>query len=207
MSPATKLLDVKYPQPSGGKTLNGNGVPVRLLMPPEEDPIADEATPQEPLMFHDLWAGIERVGSQAGTLLVTMFFHLVEFVTVCATSPMWRTSSLALVQAASTGVALFFQAQAAIVEKLSALPWGDLWRTGKKISKLAVCVGMDCADFFIGRILGVGIVFDILCACMCAALWGKRGWVAILEVVDITEQIDGFLPTCTLIALRCWNDE
>ena len=207
MSPSTHIRDVKYPQPSGGKTLNGNGIPVRLLIPPEEDQISAGATPQEKLRFHDTYARMEQSMTQLWAFILTMTFHLVEFVTVCATSPMWRTTSLALVQAASAVVALFSQAQAAIVEKLSALPWGDLWRTGKKILKLAVCMSTDVVDFFIGRVLGFGVLFDIGCACMCAALWGKRGWWGLLEVIDISEQIDGFVPTCSMIALRCWNDE
>ena len=48
---------------------------------------------------------------------------------------------------------------------------------------------------------------DLGCALIAAALWGKRGWWCLLEVLDITEQIDGFVPSCTLVALRSWNDE
>ena len=94
-----------------------------------------------------------------------------------------------------------------IAENLSALPWGKIWRTAKKTLKLGISMFLDFLDFTIGRLLGFGILFDIGCACICAALWGKRGWWAMWEVIDVTENLVDWLPTCTIIALRCWNDE
>lgn len=85
-------------------------------------------------------------------------------------------------------------------------PAAGLWRTVKKCFKLGVCLMLDILDFTVGRILGFGIVFDIGCALIAVALWGHKGWWALLEVVDITEQLDGFVPTCTIIALTAWND-
>jgi hypothetical protein len=208
MSPATKLLDVKYTQPPGREPTSGNGVPVRLLMPPEEPLTSDGATRQEPLRFHDRWAAIEQFGSQAGTFGQAMVFRLAEFITVCATSPMWRTMSIAVTHALTCGLGLFFKTEQVVVETLTAIPWGEVWRIGKKSLKLAICVYMDFLDFLVGRVLGLGIFFDIGCACMCAALWGKRGWWALWEVVDVTENlVDAWVPTCTMIALRCWKDE
>jgi hypothetical protein len=75
-----------------------------------------------------------------------------------------------------------------------------------KFAKLGICIGMDIFDGVFGRLLGFGIAVDIGCALICAALWGKRGWWALWEVADITEQLDAFIPTCTIIALRSWND-
>ncbi len=83
---------------------------------------------------------------------------------------------------------------------------GTVWRGVWKLIKLGICMGMDILDFFIGRILGFGIVFDVGCALIAVALWGNRGWWALWEVVDVTEQIDSFVPTCTIIAIRAWND-
>jgi hypothetical protein len=72
--------------------------------------------------------------------------------------------------------------------------------------KLGICIGLDIFDGIFGRLLGFGIAVDVGCALICAALWGKRGWWALWEVADITEQLDAFIPTCTIIALRSWND-
>lgn len=68
-------------------------------------------------------------------------------------------------------------------------------------------MSLDFLDFTIGRLLGFGIAFDLGCWLIAAAMWGHRSWWSLWEVVDITEQIDGFIPTCTIIALRSWNDE
>ena len=75
-----------------------------------------------------------------------------------------------------------------------------------KFTKLGICIGLDIFDGIFGRLLGFGIAVDVGCALICAALWGKRGWWALWEVADITEQLDAFVPTCTIIALRSWND-
>lgn len=85
-------------------------------------------------------------------------------------------------------------------------PYREFWQLSVKWFKLAVCIFLDILDCFIGRILGFGFLFDVGCALICAALWGNRGWYALWEVVDVTEQIDGFCPTCTIIAIRAWND-
>lgn len=94
-----------------------------------------------------------------------------------------------------------------VAERLSSPTWRAMGRTIKKFTKLGFCMFLDFLDFTIGRLLGFGILFDLGCALMAAALWGKRGWWCLLEVLDITEQIDGFVPSCTLVALRSWNDE
>jgi hypothetical protein len=75
-----------------------------------------------------------------------------------------------------------------------------------KFAKLGICVGLDLFDGIFGRLLGFGIAVDVGCALICSALWGKRGLWALWEVADITEQLDAFIPTCTIIALRSWND-
>jgi hypothetical protein len=83
---------------------------------------------------------------------------------------------------------------------------GTGWRVLWKLVKLAVCIGLDVMDFFIGRIPGFGIVYDLACALICAAMWGRNGWWVLLEQIDFTEQIDAFIPTCTLVALASWNN-
>jgi hypothetical protein len=186
---------------------NGNGVPVRLLMSPEESPALPEINPQEQLRFHHQYAMLERGGAQAATFTQALVSCVAKSITACVSSPMWRTTGLATLQAVSSGAAVLSQAGAVVAETLSALPWGEIWRVGKKSLKLSICLFLDFLDFTIGRLLGFGILFDLGCALMAAALWGKRGWWCLLEVLDITEQIDGFVPSCTLVALRSWNDE
>lgn len=73
-------------------------------------------------------------------------------------------------------------------------------RTGFFI-RLALSLAIDIADFTIGRALfpvpweeGVGAAILFL-------LWGPAGLVYLWELADLTEQLDGFIPTATLIGL------
>ena len=68
-------------------------------------------------------------------------------------------------------------------------------------AKLAAAVALDIADFFIGRIIGFGTGFDLVLAAAGFLLFGWRGLVQLWEVADPTDQIDGFVPTLTLVAL------
>ncbi len=67
--------------------------------------------------------------------------------------------------------------------------------------KLLICIVFDIADFTVGRILGAGIIMDLVAAALAVILFGPVGLVALWEVADPTEQVDGFVPTLTLIAL------
>jgi hypothetical protein len=69
--------------------------------------------------------------------------------------------------------------------------------------KFAVCVAYDLFDMTIGRILFV-IPFsgEIVGCALCYAMFGKGGLFYGLEGIDFTEQLDGFIPTATIIALR-----
>jgi hypothetical protein len=69
-----------------------------------------------------------------------------------------------------------------------------LWR-------LALSVLIDLLDFFIGRIPVVGAVGEGVGALALTALWGPIGLAYLGELADFTEQLDGFIPTATLIAL------
>lgn len=71
---------------------------------------------------------------------------------------------------------------------------GFLWR-------LAVSVAIDIADFTIGRTMmlipweeGVGTAILV-------ALWGPAGLLYLGELADFSEQLDGFVPMATIIAL------
>ena len=68
-------------------------------------------------------------------------------------------------------------------------------------AKLGVAIALDLADMVIGRIVGFGTLFDILLAAIGYAMFGWKGLAHLWEVLDPTDQIDGFVPTLTLIAL------
>lgn len=68
-------------------------------------------------------------------------------------------------------------------------------------AKLALAVLLDILDFTLGRILGAGTVIDLVFAGIAFVLWGPIGLLALWEAIDVTDQVDGFVPTMTLIAL------
>ena len=69
-------------------------------------------------------------------------------------------------------------------------------------AKLAVCITYAFFDFTIGRLMFATLFFGEVIGCgICASMLGWNGvWYA-LEGIDFTEQLDGFIPTATLIAL------
>jgi len=68
-------------------------------------------------------------------------------------------------------------------------------------AKLLIAIVLDIIDFTVGRMLGLGMIVDAALAAVAFALWGPVGLLALWEMADPTEQIDGFVPTMTLIAL------
>lgn len=68
-------------------------------------------------------------------------------------------------------------------------------------AKFGICIVFDLIDMTIGRLfLGVAIFTDVANALIMFALWGPLGLLAAWEAVDVTEQLDGFVPTNTLLA-------
>jgi hypothetical protein len=69
-------------------------------------------------------------------------------------------------------------------------------------AKLAICIACDVFDFTFGRLLFVvPFAGEMIGMALGTALFGKVGLIYGLEALDPTEQIDGFIPTATLIAL------
>ena len=68
-------------------------------------------------------------------------------------------------------------------------------------AKLAIAIALDLADMIVGRIIGFGTGFDVVLAAAGFLLFGWKGLIQLWEVADPTDQIDGFVPTLTLIAL------
>lgn len=66
--------------------------------------------------------------------------------------------------------------------------------------KFTFCVAFDLFDMTFGRALvGVSIFTDLANALVMFLLWGPLGLLASWEAVEITEQIDGFIPTNTIV--------
>jgi hypothetical protein len=68
-------------------------------------------------------------------------------------------------------------------------------------ARLTISVIIDLADFTLGRIPILGTVEDGVGGIVATALWGSAGLVYFWELADVTDQIDGFIPTATLIGL------
>ncbi|WP_428410228.1 hypothetical protein [Hyphococcus sp.] len=74
--------------------------------------------------------------------------------------------------------------------------------------RFLVALGVDLFDFTIGRFLFVApFSGEIIGIVIGYALFGPKAFWYLLEALDPTEQLDGFIPTATLIALAARNDE
>jgi hypothetical protein len=71
---------------------------------------------------------------------------------------------------------------------------GYFWRLG-------ISIIIDLMDFTLGRIPILGTVEDGAAGIVLTAIWGRAGLAYFWELLDITDQIDGFVPTATLIGL------
>jgi hypothetical protein len=73
-------------------------------------------------------------------------------------------------------------------------------RTGYFV-RLAISVAIDLFDFTIGRAPLMGTVGEGMSTFVLVLLWGWPGLAYAGEFLDFTEQIDGFVPTATIIAI------
>lgn len=76
----------------------------------------------------------------------------------------------------------------------------------KKVKKslllrFLISISFDVADFFLGRIPIFGTLFDFAGGLLGLWLWGVIGSAQFAEVADITDQIDGFIPTLTIAGI------
>ncbi len=67
--------------------------------------------------------------------------------------------------------------------------------------KMLISIGFDVADFFVGRIPIAGSVFDIIGGILGFVLWGLVGGLQFGELIDVTDQIDAFIPTLTIAGI------
>lgn len=69
-------------------------------------------------------------------------------------------------------------------------------------AKLTVCIIYDLFDMTLGRLLfPVPFSGEIVGCALCYAMFGKAGLLYGLEGLDFTEQLDGFVPVATIIAI------
>ncbi|MGV6819512.1 MAG: hypothetical protein ACWA5T_03330 [Parvularcula sp.] len=71
-----------------------------------------------------------------------------------------------------------------------------IWRI-----KFLIAIALDIVDFTAGRLFGIGIVSNFVLTIAGVGLFGWRGLIHLWEFIDPTHQIDGFVPTLSLIAL------
>lgn len=67
--------------------------------------------------------------------------------------------------------------------------------------RLGVSIAIDLLNFTIGRVPIIGSVEDLAGIALLTWMWGPVGLFSLWELGDVTEQIDGFVPSATLIAL------
>ena len=69
-------------------------------------------------------------------------------------------------------------------------------------AKLIVCILYDLFDMTLGRLLFVVPFSGEIVGCiLCAGMFGWGGVLYALEGLDPTEQVDGFVPIATIIAV------
>ena len=73
-------------------------------------------------------------------------------------------------------------------------------RTGFFV-RLALSVMVDLLDFTVGRALFAIPWEEGAGAALATVLWGPVGIAYLFELIDLTEQIDAFIPMTTLIGL------
>jgi len=67
------------------------------------------------------------------------------------------------------------------------------------VTRIFFSIVYDFLDLTIGRIPIFGTVFDIAGMFLGVVLWGVPGLLQGWELLDITDQFDGFIPTLTIV--------
>lgn len=74
--------------------------------------------------------------------------------------------------------------------------------------KIAISIVWDLLDFTIGRIPVFGTLFDVAGTILAITLYGKKGILAAVEILDIGDQLDAHLPSLTLLGLyELWKNK
>jgi len=70
--------------------------------------------------------------------------------------------------------------------------------------KFTVAILWDLFDLTIGRIPIFGSFTDLVGGLLAIFLWGPEGILALWEIIDVTDQVDSFIPTLTIIGVISW---
>ncbi|MGX9357508.1 hypothetical protein ACS3SW_20695 [Roseobacteraceae bacterium S113] len=74
--------------------------------------------------------------------------------------------------------------------------------------KFIVCVFVDLFDMTVGRLMfAVPFAGEVIGVGVAYALFGPIAFAYALEILDPTEQLDGFIPTASIIALMARKHE
>jgi hypothetical protein len=73
-------------------------------------------------------------------------------------------------------------------------------RTGY-FARLGISIVIDLLDLTILRLPVMGTITDGVGTVALVAMWGPAGLIYLFELVDVTDQIDAFVPTATMVAL------
>ena len=65
--------------------------------------------------------------------------------------------------------------------------------------KMLVSIAFDVMDFFMPP--GIGTAYDLAGGVIGLILWKGPGALQFLELIDITDRIDGLIPTLTIAGL------
>jgi len=72
------------------------------------------------------------------------------------------------------------------------------------ISKMFVSVAFDVLDFFMPPVAGT--IYDLAGGVLGTIMWGKYGAMQFLELIDITDRIDAFVPMLTIAGLLSYKE-
>ncbi len=70
---------------------------------------------------------------------------------------------------------------------------------GKWALKMMVSIGFDTIDFIMPP--GIGTIYDAIAGIVAMGLWGAKGAGAFWEIIEVTDRIDGFIPSLTIIGI------
>ena len=68
-----------------------------------------------------------------------------------------------------------------------------------RFGKFTISVVIDLLDFIMPPIIGT--FYDAFAVWVAVKLWGNTGYAGLLEILDITDRADAFIPIVTLIGL------
>ncbi|MEE9329404.1 MAG: hypothetical protein V3V30_04635 [Parvularculaceae bacterium] len=74
-------------------------------------------------------------------------------------------------------------------------------KRGRVKAKLILAIVLDLVDFTLGRMFGFGMLVDVVMVFVAYIMFGPLGLAQAWEMLEPTDQIDGFVPTFTILAL------